>query len=100
MSFIRFCGDYRWGNAFFILPQQYIPRLQHQVEKAMGFQIFLDKDMNNAVHPSPLSDWLSQILAVQTTWGLVKPKFIPEGVSPASSHLQQRMYTKCSDFSD
>ena len=40
--FIRFCGDYRWLNQLVILPQAYIPHVQHEIEKAMGFRVFLD----------------------------------------------------------
>ena len=29
--------------------------------------------------------------AVQTTWGLVQPNCVPEGVSPASGYLQSTM---------
>ena len=32
--FIRFCGDYRWLNEMVVLPQAYIPHVQHEIEKA------------------------------------------------------------------
>ena len=38
--FMRFCGDYRWFNGYCVLPQAYIPRVQYELEKAMGFKIF------------------------------------------------------------
>ena len=98
--FIRFCGDYRWINQWILMPQQYIPKVQHEIEKAIGFKIFLDIDMTNAFHQFPLSKRSSQLLAVQTPWGLVEPKFMPEGVSPASGHLQQRMMMMFSDFTE
>ena len=85
--FIRFCGDYRWFNAFCELPQAYIPRVQYEIEKAMGFQIFVDIDMTNSFHQFILTSKTSEMLAVQTPWGLVQPNFLPEGVSPASGHL-------------
>ena len=34
--FIRFCGDYRWLNAYVLKTQAYIHRVQYEVEKAMG----------------------------------------------------------------
>ena len=37
------------------------------------------------------TDKTLQYVAVQTPWGLVEPRFIPEGVSPASEHLQSTM---------
>ena len=51
--FIRFCGDYRWLNAYVLKTQAYIPRVQYEVEKAMGFKIFLDIDMTKFFSPVP-----------------------------------------------
>ena len=85
--FIRFCGDYRWLNQQMILPQAYIPHVQHEIEKAMVFRIFLDIDMTNSFHQLVLSEETGRKLAVQTPWGLVQPRFLPEGVSPASRYL-------------
>ena len=53
--FIRFCGDYRWLNEMVVLPQAYIPHVQHEIEKAMGFSVFLDIDMTNSFHQLVLS---------------------------------------------
>ena len=47
-----------------------------------------------------LSDETSRRLAVQTPWGLVQPKFLPEGVSPASGYLQSYVMEIFEDFSD
>ena len=80
--FVRFCGDYRWLNA---------PRVQYEVEKAMGIQIFFDIDITNSYHQFPLTATSSQTLAIQSPWGLVEPLFLPDGVSPASGHLQWTM---------
>ena len=96
--FIRFCGDYRWLNPYVIMPQAYIPRVQYEVEKAMGFRVFLDIDMTNSFHQFPLTEESSQRLAIQTPWGLVEPNFLPEGVSPASGHLQYTMMKMFGDF--
>ena len=73
--FIRFCGDYRWLNAYVLKTQAYIPRVQYEVEKAMGFKIFLDIDMTNSFHQFPLTAASSQRLAIQSPWGLVEPIF-------------------------
>ena len=61
--------------------QAYIPRVQYEVEKAMGFKIFLDIDMTNSFHQFPLTELSSQRLAIQSPWGLVDTIFLPEGVS-------------------
>jgi len=57
----------------------------------MGFKIFLDIDMTISFHQFPLTELSSQRLAIQSPWGLVEPIFLPEGVSPASGHLQWTM---------
>ena len=44
--------------------------------------------MTNSFHQIPLSEASSNLLSVQTPWGLVRPKFLPEGVGPASDILQ------------
>ena len=98
--FIRFCGDYRWVNEMVILPQAYIPHVQHEIEKAMGFSLFLDIDMTNSFHQLVLSEETSRRLAVQTPWGLVQPNFLPEGVSPASGYLQSYVMEMFKDFSE
>ena len=98
--FIRFCGDYRWLNAYVLKTQAYIPRVQYEVEKAMGFKIFLDIDMTNSFHQFPLTELSSQRLAIQSPWGLVEPIFLPEGVSPASGHLQWTMMQMFGDFNE
>ena len=66
----------------------------------MGFRIFLDIDMTNSFHQFPLTDLSSQRLAIQSPWGLVEPVFLPEGVSPASGHLQYTMMQMFGDFDD
>lgn len=42
----------------------------------------------------------SDLLSVQTPWGLVRPKFLPEGVGPASGLLQHIVRTIFEDFSE
>ena len=98
--FIRFCGDYRWLNEMVVLPQAYIPHVQHEIEKAMGFSVFLDIDMTNSFHQLILSEETSRRLAVQTPWGLVEPRFLPEGVSPASGYLQSYVMEMFKDFAE
>ena len=98
--FIRFCGDYRWLMHMVILPQAYISNVQHEIEKAMGYRIFLDVDMTNSFHQLVLSEETSRQLAVQTPWGLVQPKVLPERVSPAVGYLQSYVMEMFSDFSD
>ena len=96
--FIRFCGDYREVNKYIKIPQQPIPIIQHELIKAAGFKVFVDLDMANSFHQIPLSKEFSDILSVKTPWGLFRPKFLPEGVGPASGLLQHIVRDAFSDF--
>ena len=96
--FIRFCGDYREINKYIKIPQQPIPIIHHELTKAAGFKIFVDLDMANSFHQIPLSKEFSEILSVKTPWGLFRPKFLPEGVGPASGLLQHIVRDAFSDF--
>ena len=86
--YIRFCGDYRRINEFIKIPKHPIPIVPHELTKASQYKVFIDLDMTNSFHQLPLSEPASQLLSVQTPWGLVRPKFLPEGVGPASGLLQ------------
>ena len=101
--FIRFCGDYRRINDYIEIPQQPIPIVQHELIKASKYGIFIDLDATNAFHQVPLSEEASNLLSVQTPWGLVRPKFLPEGVGPASGILQstvRQIFCGYEDFDD
>lgn len=89
--YLRFCGDYRFINTKIDIPVYYIPHVQHSIEKARTFSVFLDLDMSNSFHQIPLGPITAARLAVQTPWGLVQPRFLPEGVGPASGLLQLRV---------
>ena len=100
--FIRFCGDYRRINEFITIPQHPIPVVAHELAKASQYKVYVDLDMTNSFHQIPLSDQASQLLSIQTPWGLVRPKFLPEGVGPASGLLQSivRDIFNYEDFQD
>ena len=85
--FIRFCGDNIEINKHVNIGHYPIPKVVYALEKTAGFSIFLDLDMTNSFHQIPLGERTSSILPVPTPWGLVKPKFLPEGVGPASGVL-------------
>jgi len=98
--FIRFCGDYREINKYIKIPQQPIPILKHELTKAAKFKVYVDLDMANSFHQIPLSDEFSNLLSVQTPWGLVRPKFLPEGVGPASGLFQMIVRDVFKGFED
>ena len=100
--FCRFCGDYRRVNLHIGIPKQPIPIVVYALTKAAKFKIYVDLDMTNSFHQIPLADRFSQVLSIQTPWGLVRPKFLPEGVGPASGILQSivREVFTFEDFDD
>ena len=98
--FIRFWGDYVEINKHVHIGHYPIPKVISAIEKAAGFSLFLDLDMTNSFHLIPLADRTSNILSVQTPWGLVWPKFLPEGVGPASGVLQRTVMDIFSDYKE
>ena len=97
--FIRICGDYIWHNQYIRVGHYYIPNVPHSIEKAIKFSDFFDFDMTNSFHQIPLG-LTSNKLSVITPFGLKKPKFLPEGVAPASGTLQKIVMSIFSDFED
>ena len=74
--------------------------MQHELTKAAKFKIFVDLDMANSFHQIPISQQFSELLSVQTPWGLVRPKFLPEGVGPASGLLKNLVRDIFKDFEE
>lgn len=98
--FIRLCGDYRPINSYIQVSQEPIPNVQQALAKAAGWKIFIDLDMTNSFHQIPIDDDSSDLLSVSTPWGLFRPKFLPEGVGPASGILQSIVRKIFADFDD
>ena len=98
--FIRFCGDYVKINTHIHIPHYPIPHVQTALHKALGYKIYMDLDLRNSFHQIPLGPKTSNNLSIQTPWGLVKPKFVPEGVGPASGILQNLIMSLFSDFDE
>ena len=98
--FIRFCGDYRQINAFVVLGHYPIPHVALELQKICRFSVFIDLDWVNSFHQILLGPVTSNHLSIQTPWGQFRPKFLPEGVGPASGVLQSVVANCFSDFTD
>ena len=98
--FIRSCGDYRWINNHIRTQHAYIPNVQEELAKLRHFQYFCDFDLTNAFHQFKLDDATSELLSIMTIEGPIRPKFMPEGISPASSILQNHVREIFKDFKD
>jgi hypothetical protein len=99
--FIRVCGNFPWINGCMKMPQEPIPvALEELMAKVKGFKIFADIDLKNAFHQFLLSIRTSNLLSIQTPNGLFRPRFLPEGVTPAPGVLQKHMREFLADFDD
>ena len=98
--FIRLCEDYRQINPFICIPQEPIPHVQLALAKAAGWKFFVDLDMTSSFHLIILDMQGSLLLSVSTPWGLFRPKFLSEGVGPASGILQAIVREIFADLDD
>jgi hypothetical protein len=65
-----------------------IPIVKEELPKISKYNVFIDLNMSNSFHQLRLGPITLSRLSIQTPWGQVEPKFMPEGVGPASFHLQ------------
>ena len=98
--FVRLCGDYRWVNNYVLLQHGWIPVVQVALEKLKGFNYYIDLDLSNAFHQFRIDFETSEVLALLTPEGTLRPKFLPEGVAPASAILQTKMMELFSGFDE
>lgn len=98
--FVRICGNYVKVNKYVVTGHYPIPHVLRSLEKICGFKKFLDLDLVNAFHQVPLGPITSAKLSVQTPWGQFAPKFMPEGVAPATFILQETVSRIFSDFDE
>lgn len=98
--YIRLCGDYRKINKFLEVPKFPVPNVLDELKKIIGFKIFIDLDLANAFHQVPIDSYSSRILSIQSPIGHYEPKFMPEGISPASLILMKTMLQIFHDYLD
>ena len=98
--FIRFCGDYVFLNKYIVIGHYPIPDVVRSLAKLATFVIYLDFDLVNAFHQILLGHITSAMLSIQTPWGQFQPKFMPEGIAPASFKLQSTVADVFQDFEE
>ena len=98
--FVRLCGDYRWVNKYLLLEHAYMPDVREQLSRLKGFNYYVELDLTNSFHQFPLDRESSELLSLLTVNGALRPKFMPEGIKPASSILQNQMVKMFKEFSD
>ena len=90
--YVRFAGSYDLFINNWIEPDHFpIPNVQEELQKIKGFKYFCDIDMKNAFHQFKLSQHTSELLSIQNMFGQFRPKFMPEGIGPASGYLQKQV---------
>lgn len=87
--FVCFCGDYKWVNKHIVPDKFPISHVFTEVSRIAQHRVFLDIDWTNAFHQRALAYHSSQVLAVQTPWGLFRPRFMLEGITPATAELNR-----------
>ena len=86
--YFRVAIDYRWINQFVRMIQAHTPVILQELHKAQGWEVFADIDWTEAFHQIRLDAATSEMLSIVTTIGPMRPRFMMEGVAPASSVLQ------------
>jgi hypothetical protein len=90
--FLHFAGDYSiWVNKYMLTRHWPIPNVKYSLEKIQMFKLFGDVDLTNGFHQLPIDEWTSKLLSVQTPWGTVRVRFLPEVVPQGSGLLQEIM---------
>jgi hypothetical protein len=72
----------------------------HRLQSDHISSLFTDTDLRGSFHQIPVAEYSSQRLAIQTVWGTFRPRFVPEGTSPASFYLQKIVPSIFVDSSD
>ena len=98
--YIRFCGDYVQMNKHMEVGNYTIPNVRHELAKIINFPMYLDIDLTNAFHQIPLHEETSARLSIQTPWGQYEPKFMPEGIAPATGILQETVKSIFDDIEE
>ena len=96
--FIRFCGDYGIINKYIPTGHYYIPHIRYELDRIMGYSVYIDIDLTNAFHQIRLHPDTAAKLSVQTPWGQFQPRFMPEGIGPGSAVLQETVRKLFADF--
>lgn len=99
--YLRFCGDYSvFVNKYIETGHYPIPHVFRELEKISRFNYFFNADLTNAFHQNVLHPDTARKLSIQTPWGQVQPKFLPEGVPPGSGVLQMAVEDVFKEYRD
>ena len=83
-----------------LLEHAFMPDVREQLNRLSKFKYYVELDLTNSFHQFPLDEKSSELLSLLTINGPLKPKFMPEGIKPASSILQNQMNRMFKDISE
>ena len=105
--FIRLCGDYVTVNKYLKKGNWLMPNIKNLLHKISGnldpqhpsinsentkpYTVYADLDMQNSFHQFLIDEISSERLSFVTPFGQFRPRFLPEGCSPASFLLQRNV---------
>lgn len=87
--FVRFCGNYKWVNRHIVPDRFPIPYVFTKVSRIAQHRVFVDIDWTNAFHQHTLACQSFHVLAVQTPWGLFRPRFMLDSMIVATAELNR-----------
>lgn len=98
--FVRICGAYNIEANKHIIPEQAsIPPVLPELQKFKGYSFFIDIDLTHSFRQFRLAQKTSTYLSITTKdFGILRPVFMPEGVTPATAVLQTYVQSIFQDF--
>jgi hypothetical protein len=105
---IRLVTDYSWLTPNLSVPKHPLKHVKDSlsfmtrgdVDTGLKFQAYCDLDMMASFHQIKIDDPSSERLSVVSPWGQYRPRFLPEGIAPATAILQKtvdRVFNKHKD---
>lgn len=96
-SWIRLVTDYSWLTPNLSVPKHLLKHVKDSLafmtsgDSATGepFGSYCDLDMMASFHQIKIDDPSSDRLSVVSPWGQYRPRFLPEGIAPATAILQK-----------
>jgi hypothetical protein len=106
--FIRIVTNYAWMKGYMMVPKHPLVHVKDSLAfmkrgdplTGKPFQLFCDLDMLASFHQLLIDEDSSECLSVVTPWGQYRPRFLPEGIPPATAMLQaavDRVFSGCKD---
>ena len=89
---LRMCNDLRRMNAFIKYSPVPQPHVHAMLTMLQGFNLFSELDWTTAYHQIPLDEATQERLAMNTPFGIYRPRFLPEGVSVGSALMMGAVY--------